>query len=283
MAAEECSSMERAYSAQDFIKMIEWLLANAYSMFGTNIYRQATGIPTGTNVAPELTQLYLLYYEFSFMMRQLPNFRSLPEDLKILILTYQRYIDDIFRLRLISSPSEAYLYDRRDEGGSDGMYPVHLIDYDGTVLEMPLRLTSESGRQVPFLDVLITLDGGNLVWGLYNKRQFMFVGGIPLSDMRNFPHIDTKLTDMVKYGVVTSNMYRFAYVNKLASNFIVEVVQMIKKMIRAGYNKAKLIDKICHFRGWNKNLGKWHVILPRILKRLSCRTELVEGEPLMAP
>ena len=91
---------ESVYSESELIKMIFWLLDNAFSTFCNKIYRQTTGIPTGTNAAPELTQLYLLYYELSFFCRSLSKgWSNLPADLQTLILTYLRYIDDIFRLR----------------------------------------------------------------------------------------------------------------------------------------------------------------------------------------
>ena len=102
------------------------------------------------------------------------------------------------------------------------MYPVLLQNDDGTVNHMPLRLTIESGETVPFLDTSVSLKRGLLSWRLYNKREHMFVDGVRLSDLRNFPHIETKLSDTVKYGIVTSGLYRFAMINKMAFNFIRE-------------------------------------------------------------
>ena len=270
-----CSPDESVYSESELIKMIFWLLDNAFSTFGNKIYRQTTGIPTGTNAAPELTQLYLLYYELSFFCRSLSKgWSNLPTDLQTLILTYQRYIDDIFRLRLRSSPSEKYLYDQRSSGGPDGMYPVLLQNDDGTVNHMPLRLTIESGETVPFLDTSVSLIRGVLSWRLYNKREHMFVDGVRLSDLRNFPHIETKLSDTVKYGIVTSGLYRFAMINKMAFDFIREAARMVKKMIQAGYDKAKVMDKVIRFQGWNKNLGEWHKVLRKLLRQIREETPL---------
>jgi hypothetical protein len=80
---EDTSPIERAYSAQDFTKVIGWF-RNAYPMFCANICRQATAIPMGTNIAQNLTQLHLRHYEVSFMIRRLPKFRSMPEDMKVI-------------------------------------------------------------------------------------------------------------------------------------------------------------------------------------------------------
>ena len=128
-----------------------------------------------------------------------------------------------------SSPSEKYLYDRRSSCGPDGMYPVLLQNDDGTVNHMPLRFTIDSGETVPFLDTSMSLKRGLLSWRLYNKREHMFVDGVRLSDLRNFPHIETKLSDTVKYGIVTSGLYRFAMINKMAFDFIREAARMVKK------------------------------------------------------
>ena len=102
----------------------------------------------------------------------------------------------------------------------------------------------------------------------------MFVDGVRLSDLCNFPHIETKLSDTVKYGIVTSGLYRFAMINKMAFDFIREAARMVKKMIQAGYDKAKVMDKVVRFQGWNKNLGEWHKVLPKLLRQIQEDTPL---------
>ena len=154
------------------------------------------------------------------------------------------------------------------------MYPVLLQNDDGTVNHMPLRFTIDSGETVPFLDTSMSLKRGLLSWRLYNKREHMFVDGVRLSDLRNFPHIETKLSGTVKYGIVTSGLYRFAMINKMASDFIREAARMVKKMIQAGYDKAKVMDKVVRFQGWNKNLGEWRKVLPKLLRQIREETPL---------
>ena len=57
------------------------LLDNIYIRFGTKLYRQIEGIPTGTNCASLVADLFLFCYERDFLM-------SLPanEDAEVLRL-----------------------------------------------------------------------------------------------------------------------------------------------------------------------------------------------------
>ena len=56
-----------------------YLITNSYVMCGAGdrISQIMTGIPTGTNAAPEITNLYLFFYEFSFFQKHFPNWASL--------------------------------------------------------------------------------------------------------------------------------------------------------------------------------------------------------------
>ena len=44
-----------------------YLLNNIFITFGTKLYRQTIGIPTGTNCAPLVAELFLFCYERDFM------------------------------------------------------------------------------------------------------------------------------------------------------------------------------------------------------------------------
>jgi hypothetical protein len=111
-------------------------------------------------------------------------------------------------------------------------------------------------------------DDGQLDYELYDKREHLIVNGKRLSKLRNFPHVESALADMCKYGVMTSQMYRFARRFTKASLFQKEVLKLANKMIKEGYIPSKLIQKIIGFRGWRPTLGRWPVVLRRILKEL---------------
>ena len=46
---------------------LSFLLDNIYIRFGSMLYRQIVGIPMGTNCAPLVADLFLIYYERDFM------------------------------------------------------------------------------------------------------------------------------------------------------------------------------------------------------------------------
>ena len=47
---------------------LAFLLDNIYIRFGSKFYRQLVGIPMGTNCAPLVADLFLLYYESDFKL-----------------------------------------------------------------------------------------------------------------------------------------------------------------------------------------------------------------------
>ena len=73
LAMEECfgccfstSEKHRNYTLWSYQKVYEaltFLLDNIYVRFGPKLFRQSVNIPTGTNYAPLVADLFLLYYE----------------------------------------------------------------------------------------------------------------------------------------------------------------------------------------------------------------------------
>jgi hypothetical protein len=198
-----------------------------------------------------------------FFQKHLPNWVSLTVKLQLFLLTWKRYIDDC--LHVAKGDTSEFLY------LPNGIYPAELTDpKTGKVINLPLELTGETGESVNFLDVTLTLKcepfaAPQIDYKLYDKREHLVVNGIRLSTLRNFPHIDSKLADMCKYGVMRSQLYRFARRFTKASLFQKEVMKLANKMIAAGYIPSKIIQKVISFRGWRPTLGKWQNVLRRIL------------------
>jgi hypothetical protein len=261
------SGDELFLNADALLELLEYLLSNSYVRCGAGkrIFKSIRGIPTGTNAAPEMTNIYLLYYELSFFQRELPQWATANRDKQMFLLSWKRYIDDCFHVKV--GDTAVFLY---KSATFDGMYPSSLKDpKTGKIIDKPLELSGPSGKSVAFLDVTILLtDDGQLDYELYDKREHLIVNGKRLSKLRNFPHVESALADMCKYGVMTSQMYRFARRFTKASLFQKEVLKLANKMIKEGYIPSKLIQKIIGFRGWRPTLGRWPVVLRRILKEL---------------
>jgi hypothetical protein len=182
------------------------------------------------------------------------------------ILGYQRFIDDVFHLSGIHE-NTSFLYKTEDH---DGIFPRELKD-NGTIIDMPLKLSGDSNREINFLDLTITIETApktRIVHKLYDKREFMTVAGQKVSTLPSYPNIDSNLADSCKYGVVTSQLHRFSRLNMRARCAQENIVQLCKKMISHGYDKKFIITQVQRFKKWPKKLGLWQKSLRIILNKL---------------
>ena len=206
------------------------------------------GVPTGTNSSPEIANLFLLYYELQFFQNKMKSWNTLGPALQSFLLTYSRFIDDIFA---VTTDKEMTVFDNNDMqsgitfgDGEDGIFPMSLLNKKGEIIDKPLQIEGEEGREVNFLDETISIKNGRLRRTLYRKTDFIIVAGAPLSDRPNFPHHDSKLTIRSKYGVVTGEMVRFSRRVDTQTDFIRYTVMMIAKMIQPGYSRDRLLTKV---------------------------------------
>ena len=58
----------KLWSCQKMCDALHYLLDNIFIRFGSKLYRQIEGIPTGTNCAPFVADLFLFCYEKDFML-----------------------------------------------------------------------------------------------------------------------------------------------------------------------------------------------------------------------
>ena len=83
---------DNMFTADSIWEMIEFLIDNIFVQFGGRLFRQAIGIPMGTNCAPLLAELFLYSYENEFLDNMIRSgHRRLARSFN---LCY-RYIDDL--------------------------------------------------------------------------------------------------------------------------------------------------------------------------------------------
>ena len=78
-------------------KLVEWteyLTDNVDIKVGNNVFRQPIGIPMGTDCAPQLANLFLFHYEYSYMKNLMCNNLCMAKRFSDTI----RYIDDLLTL-----------------------------------------------------------------------------------------------------------------------------------------------------------------------------------------
>ena len=197
----------------------------------------------------------------------------LPRVLIWLLFTV-RYIDDLF-LPVFGDVAQVMghgrFYDRREDGGADGIYPTVLNGPRGEI-DMPLALNlASSGDEVHFLDVTVMFDPASraLSFKLYDKRR-----GNPLfAGVMNFPDMDSALSDRAKYSVLRSQMFRYDRNCSFAADFISNTATLAVQMIRQHYNKRRVLHEIEKYDNWDKSKGRWRFVKWRTIRRIQQCTQ----------
>ena len=60
-------SARQSLTEDKLITYVEYLIDNVYVNVGNKVYRQCVGIPMGTDCAPLLANLFLFFYEYTYM------------------------------------------------------------------------------------------------------------------------------------------------------------------------------------------------------------------------
>ena len=71
-----------------FVEILKFCIRNNYVLFNNRLYRQKIGIPMGSNFSPNMANLYLHFYESTFLNRNHEEGRNRYK------YTY-RFIDDL--------------------------------------------------------------------------------------------------------------------------------------------------------------------------------------------
>ena len=235
-------SLWSACVSVDNSKLVEWtnyLLNNVYIKVGSKVYRQTVGIPMGTDCAPQLANLFLFHYEYSYM-------KILMKKNKLCVAKRFndtiRYIDNL--LTVNNSKFEKEICN---------IYPP----------ELTLKRTSESERNLSYLDTSISICGGKYVTEVYDKRDdFNF-------DIVNFPYMCSNIPAKPTYGSYISQLIRICRICDNYFSFLSRHKLLTERLVRQEfwYNKLCIISKK-FARRYNVLISKYGV---------SIRAHVTEG------
>ena len=234
----------------DNSKLVEWtnyLIDNVYIKVGSKVYRQTVGIPMGTDCAPQLANLFLFHYEYSYMKILMKKNLCVAKKFNDTI----RYIDDL--LTVNNSKFEKEICN---------IYPPELT-LKRTSESERLKRTSESERNVSYLDISISICGGKYVTEVYDKRDdFNF-------DIVNFPYMCSNIPAKPTYGVYISQLIRICRICDNYSSFLSRHKLLTERLVRQGFWYNKLCITFKKFaRRYNVLISKYGV---------SIRAHVTEG------
>jgi hypothetical protein len=200
----EDSKSHKYFDAKKLSKWLNFLVDNIYLLGAKDVVlRQRIGIPMGTNCAVFLANLFCFTYEYEFLVQLVANRkRTLIQK----FMYTSRYIDDL--LSLYNELFESYKSNEYvDEDGIHGIYPKCLI----------LLKEQEATSGVSFLDTQLCQQDGVWYSKIYDKREHRPLNRI---SQEKYPHATTFLSSRSKFGVITSQFYRFARICTKKVDFV---------------------------------------------------------------
>ena len=199
-----------AFDIDTLKSSIKFLLDNSYFSIGNLCFRQIIGIPIGVDCAPALANLTLFRYEYDYISRLVKS-------------DYRRALKSNGCFRLMDDISSI---------NGDGVFN---IDRD-IIYPTSLKLKKENEGEISadILDLSISLNGGLFSYKLFDKRDhFKF-------DIVNYPDLNGNISSNCGYGVVKSELNRYAKLSSNFSDFAHRRHVLIQKLLGKGYEQSKL-------------------------------------------
>ena len=209
------TSLTAACTSIDETKLLEWmeyLINNVYIKVGNRVYRQTIGIPMGTDCAPQLANLFLFHYEYSYMKGLMRDNLCMAKRFSDTV----RYIDDLLTLNNNSFEEEII-----------NIYPP----------ELTLKKTTESNSTISYLDISISICNNKYVTEVYDKREnFNF-------KIVNYPYMCSNIPAKPTYGVYVSQLIRISRICDNYVSFVKRHRLLTERLIKQGfwYNKLSVI------------------------------------------
>ena len=142
----------KLWSCQKMCDALHYLLDNIFIRFGSKLYRQIVRIPMGTNCAPLVADLFLVFfYERDFMLSLSDNNQA---DIIEAFNSTSRYLDDLLNI--------------------DNPYFEHMI---GQIYptELQLNKANSSDTEAPFFDLNLSITIGIVSSKIYDKRDVLIL------------------------------------------------------------------------------------------------------------
>ena len=211
------------FSKDDVFAMIDLVVDNSFFRFGDRVYRQCIGIPMGIDPAPQMANLYLYYYESTFMETITKENYGIAKKFN----NTSRFIDDLATLN------------------NDG----HLQEFKGRIYPKELILNQENKEddKATFLDLEAHIEDGKFYTKTYDKREaFKF-------EIVNYPDLSGNIPERPAYGIYISQILRYAKICSQTKDFMDRIKLLFHKLRKKHFCKDRLqaaLKKCCRKNPW---------------------------------
>ena len=191
--------------SKDMIKQaLHYLMNNCFFAAGNLLFRQAIGIPMGSDPAPFMANLFLFYYENKFM-----------KNLKVSNIAKARRFSYIYRF--IDDLNSINDYGEFERCYKD-IYPP----------ELELGKENLDSSRASFLDLDIRVEDRVFVFNQYDKRD-----AFPFSIVR-LPFVCSNMPSKIFYSSISAEILRIGRTSSAATDFISRSRLVLDRMAKQG-------------------------------------------------
>ena len=220
--ANKTNKIYNNYTKESIIKAVSFLIYNCYFNLGGKLFKQMIGIPMGSDPAPAFANLFLFFYESSWL-------NKLKKSNNILARKFGqvfRYIDDLLTL---------------NDGGSFEQYHHEIYP-----AELQLNKENVANNMTTFLDLHITIEEGVFKTKLFDKRDHFGFHIIRL------PYRVSNIPNRMFYSTISTECIRICRSTSELAPAASSIKALISRMVKQGAEIRKLIN--CIRRSFNKHL-----------------------------
>ena len=209
------------FTKESVINAVSFLIRNCYFKFGDKLFRQDIGIPMGSDPAPFFANLFLYYYESSWL-------KSIKKTNNVLARKFGkvfRYIDDLLAL-------------------NDGL-SFESFHHEIYPEELQLNKENSDNTDTNFLDLHIKIENGIFTTQLYDKRDsFGF-------EIIRLPYKNSNIPCRMFYSSIAAECLRICRATSSDIQAILSMKSLILRMTNQGAEKSKMKNFIT--RAFNRH------------------------------
>ena len=232
------SKARQVYTKESIKHAVTFLITNCYFKLGNKLFRQDIGIPMGSDPAPFFANLFLYYYESSWLRKIQKSNNTLARKFGNVF----RFIDDLLAL-------------------NDGL---SFESYHREIYPEELELTKENSCQseTDFLDLHITIDEGVFKTKLYDKRDYF---GFTITRL---PYKDSNIPSRMFYSSIAAECLRISRSTSSVEQTVLTISSLFSRMYQQGAEKSKMKNAVS--KAFNKHQigNKFNISTYELLNRL---------------